>query len=231
MFRMTRLLERSKSIEVSVATIAAQPSALAWSASGHILAVATDRGEIVLLSAVTGGLRQRIRAHAGPVRSIAWHPRSDALVTTGHDGAVRLWESPFATSTELIGPGEASGHAATPRGLSFSHDGRWLATADDATISLWPFDRRGPEGRAPVRLAGHEAIVTALAFAPLVDLLLSGSQDGVVALWAPPKLTTPAYSARLTGRITQLAWGADVAGQVLRWAAADAHGRVMIGQV
>jgi hypothetical protein len=57
------------------------------------------------------------------------------------------------------------------------------------------------------------------------------SRDGTVALWAPPKLTTPVHVSRLSGRITQVAWGADGPGQVLRWAAADANGRVMIGQL
>ena len=89
----------------------------------------------------------------------------------------------------------------------------------------------GPEGRPPVQLAGHPDLVTDLAYAPLVELLLSGSRDGTVALWAPPKLTTPVTTARLSGRVTRVAWGADGVAQVLRWAAADEHGRVLMGHV
>jgi WD40 repeat protein len=344
--RMTKRLERSKASEPVVATIEAYPTALAWSAGGNILAVAEDSGDVELLFPATGGSRQRVRAHTGPVQSIAWHPRHDALITTGQDGAVRLWESPFATATELVAPSntwadhacwsatgdraaiaigvcahvfasgaqiaitepvastiaglaftpsgkslgvacyggvclfdpvtgratrklqwrgamisiaftpdgsvvacgcqdnsvhfwriasgkdaQMSGYPAKPRSLSFSHDGQWLATAGDAAISLWPFDKKGPEGRAPVQLAGHQDVVTELAYAPLVDLLLSGSKDGTVALWAPPKLATPVSLARLTGKITQVAWGADGAAQLLRWSAADEHGRIMIGQL
>ncbi|MBC8070748.1 MAG: hypothetical protein IAG13_20640 [Deltaproteobacteria bacterium] len=343
---MTKRLERSKASEPTVATIAAYPTALAWSAGGNILAVAEDNGDVELLFPATGGSRQRVRAHTGPVQSVAWHPRRDALLTTGQDGAVRLWESPFATAIELVTPtttwadhacwsatgdraaiaigtrahvfasgaqiaitepvastiaalaftpsgkslgvacyggvrlfdpvtgratrklewhgsmisiaftpdgsvvacgcqdnsvhfwriasgkdAQMSGYPAKPRSLSFSHDGQWLATGGDAAISLWPFDKKGPEGRAPVQLAGHEHVVTELAYAPLVDLLLSGDKDGTVALWAPPKLTTPVSLARLTGKITRVAWGADGAAQLRRWGAADEHGRVMIGQL
>lgn len=318
------------------------PTSIAWSHLGAILAVGEDTGEISLLQPGTD-TRQRVLAHRGPIQSLAWHPRREALLTTGQDGAVRLWEPPYTTPTELVPPGDTwadhacwspsgdhaavaigtrarvlsgsnatdtepvtstiaglaftpsgkslgvacyggvtlfapqsgkptrklewrgsmisiafspdgsvvacgcqdnsvhfwriasgkdaqmSGYPAKPRSVSFSHDGRWLATPGDAIISLWPFDKKGPEGRAPVQLEGHPDLVTELAFAPLVDILLSGSRDGTVALWAPPKLTSPVWLAHLGGKITQVTWGADGAAQLLRWAAADEHGRVLVG--
>lgn len=327
-------------------TIAAYPSALAWSPIGDLLAIAGDHGEVELIDPATGAVRHRVRAHDGPVQSMAWHPRRDALLTAGQDGAVRLWDRPFQTAVELIAPGETwadhacwsasgecaavavgarahvispegtraitepvgstiaglaftpsgkslgvacyggvrlfdpatgrptrkldwkgsmisiafapdggtvacgcqdhsvhfwriasgkdaqmCGYPAKPRSVSFSHDGGWLATGGDATISLWPFDKRGPEGRRPVQLAFHQELVTALAYAPLVELLLSGARDGTVALWAPPKLMVPVARLQLTGKIAQIAWGADPTARLLRWAAADEHGRVLIGQV
>lgn len=345
---MPRLTERIAQVsdrEPTVVSVAGYPSALAWSHGGGILAIAQDCGDVELLFPAIGSPRQRVRAHAGPVQSLAWHPRRDALLTTGQDGAVRLWERPFARATELVPTSatwadhacwsatgdraavaigtrahvlagaavvttepvastisalaftpsgkslgiacyggvalydprtgrptrklawrgsmisiafspdgsvvacgcqdnsvhfwriasgkdaQMSGYPAKPRSISFSHDGRWLATAGDAAISLWPFDKRGPEGRDPVQLAGHDGIVTELAYAPLVELLLSGGKDGAVALWAPPKLTSPISFARMTGKITGVAWGADGRAEVLRWAAADENGRVMVAQL
>jgi len=38
-----------------------------------------------------------------------------------------------------------------------------------------------------MQLEGHEHVVTALAYAPLVDLLLSGAGDGTVAMWRRPR--------------------------------------------
>ena len=346
MSRLSRRLERVRLQDAQLTTIAAYPSALAWSPRGDVLAVAGDHGAVELIDPGTCAVRQRISAHDGPVQSMAWHPQRDALLTTGQDGAARLWESPFDTARELIArstiwvdhacwsasgdraavtlgarahvlsedgvtavtepvtstiaalaftpsgkslgaacyggvqlfdpatgrptrklewkgsmlsimfapdgstvacgcqdhsvhfwriasgkDAQMCGYPAKPRDLSFSHDGRWLATGGDATISLWPFDRRGPEGRTPVQLEGHEAVVTAMAYAPLVELLLSGARDGTVALWAPPKLTAPLALSRLTGKVTHVAWGADLAAQLLRWAASDEHGRVLIGQL
>ncbi len=345
---MPRLSERvaqARAQGPTVTTIHGYPSTISWSRGGDILAVGADDGDVELIFVATDQPRQRVRAHVGPVQSIAWHPARKALLTTGQDGAIRLWEWPFSSATDLrdagelwadhacwspdgeraavaigtrayvfagsnevvVGPvastitglaftpsgkslgiacyggislfdprtgqptrrlpwkgamlsiafspeggivaggcqdnsvhfwriasgrdAQMTGFPAKPRGVAFNHDGRWLATAGDATITLWPFDRRGPEGRAPLQLAGHGDLVTDLAYAPLVDLLLSGARDGTVGLWAPPKLTSPASLAKLSGKVTRVAWGADVGAMVLRWAAADEHGRVLVGQV
>jgi WD40 repeat protein len=347
MSRMTKRTQRSKLTDASeptVASVSGYPSVLAWSHRGDILAVAEDSGDVELFFASPES-RQRVRAHAGPVQSLAWNPRRDAFVTTGQDGSARLWESPFSTSIELLPPGDVwadhacwsprgdrialavgsrahvfaggplaiteavastiaalaftpsgkslgvacyggvrlfdpstgrptrsldwrgsmisiafspdgsvvacgcqdnsvhfwriasgkdaqmSGYPAKPRSLAFNHDGTWLATSGDTAVSLWPFDRKGPEGRAPVQLDGHPDVVTELAYAPLVDLLVTGSKDGMIALWAPPKLRAPVLVASLSSKITHVAWGADGERKVLRWAAADASGGVMIGSV
>jgi hypothetical protein len=50
-------------------------------------------------------------------------------------------------------------------------------------------------------------------------------------LGAQPKLTTPVTLSRLTGRVTRVVWGADGSAQLLRWAATDEHGRVLIGRL
>jgi WD40 repeat protein len=329
-----------------VTDLSAYPTTLAWSASGQLLAVGQDSGEIDLMAVASGAPTHRIHAHEGPVQSLAWHPRRDALVSTGQDGAVRIWEAPYASGRELMAPGDVwtdhacwsangerlaiargprahvfaddkptcvtepspstleglafspsgkslgvacyggvrlfdpstgrptrrlewrgsmislafapdgavvacgcqdnsvhfwriasgkdaqmSGFPSKPRSIGFNHDGQWLATTGDAAICLWPFDKQGPEGRRPVQLVGHEDLVVELAFAPLVDLLLSGSKDGVVGLWAPPKHTAPVFVASIGAKVTRVAWGTDGHAQVLRWAAAGENGRVMIGEL
>ena len=157
--------------------------------------------------------------------SIAFAPDGGTVACGCQDNSVHFWRIASGKDAQMCG------YPAKPRSVSFSHDGGWLATGGDATISLWPFDKRGPEGRRPVQLAFHQEVVTALAYAPLIELLLSGARDGTVALWAPPKLTVPVARLQLTGKVTHVAWGADPTAQLLRWAAADEHGRVLIGQL
>jgi WD40 repeat protein len=334
--------DRADLDRVQRVTIPAYPTALAWSPTGALLAVAGDHGAVELIDATTGTIARRIPAHAGPIQAMAWHPRQPSLITAGQDGAARLWESPFDAPIELLGPGprwadhacwsvtgeraavtvggrahvfsrasriaitppaataltgaaftpdgaglgvagyggvrvfdattgritrtlawngsllsiafapngravaggcldhsvhcwrlpsgseaHLGGYPAKPRRVAFSHDSRWLATAGDTAISVWPFDKQGPSGRRPVQLEGHQAIVTELVYAPGLELLLSGDRDGTVALWAPPKRTTPVARMRLAGKVTQVAWGGSGAG--LRWAAADEHGVVLLG--
>ena len=336
--------DRSAIVPPDVAIVAVYPTAIAWSASGDILAVAGDDGTVAMLDGVTGAVRETLRAHDGPVQSIAWHPHRDALLTTGQDGAVHVWEHgdqltwiaagpewadhacwsgdgkraaiAVGAVAHVIGHGAArtviepvgstiaglaftpsgkslgvacyggvqlfdpiggrrtkklawkgsmlsiafspdgsvvacgcqdnsvhfwrigsgkdaqmSGYPAKPRSVSFSHDGTWLATGGDAAISLWPFDRKGPEGRTPVQLVGHDDVVTELAYAPLVDLLVSGAKDGTVAVWAPPKVTKPVAVSRLTGKVTGVAWGTSATTGELRWSAADEHGRLLMGRI
>jgi len=194
---------------------------LAFTPTGKSLGVACYGG-VALFSPQTGKPTRKL-AWRGSMISIAFSPDGSVVACGCQDNSVHFWRIASGKDAQM------SGYPAKPRSVAFNHDGRWLATSGDAVVSLWPFDKKGPEGRAPVQLQGHPDLVTTLSFAPLVDVLLSGSRDGTVALWAPPKLTSPVSVARLGGKVTQVAWGVDGDARLLRWAAADSHGRIMIG--
>jgi WD domain, G-beta repeat len=123
--RLNRHLERARSHEAQLAGIAAYPCALAWSSRGDMLAVGGDHGGVELIDPATCIVRRRISAHDGPVQSIAWHPQRDALLTTGQDGAVRLWDSPFETVHQLIAPS-----------TSWADHACWSTSGDRAAVAL-----------------------------------------------------------------------------------------------
>jgi WD40 repeat protein len=107
-----------------------------------------------------GGLRAR-RPHSGRRGS--------------NTGLIRLWDAADGRAIR-----DLQGHAFTVAGLSFSPDGRTLASASyDRTAKLWDL-MTGRELRA---LRGHDSIVTGVAFTPDGRTLATvGFSDGL-RLW------------------------------------------------
>ncbi|AFY77683.1 WD40 repeat-containing protein [Pleurocapsa sp. PCC 7327] len=74
---------------------------------------------------------------------------------------------------------QLEGHQETVNSISFSPDGKWIATASrDATARLW--DRQG-NGR--VIFQGHQSDVYSVAWSPDGQTLATASKDGTVKLW------------------------------------------------
>ncbi|MGI5132543.1 pentapeptide repeat-containing protein [Pseudonocardia sp. CA-107938] len=94
--------------------------------SGRLLATAGDDLVIRLWDAASGDHLQRMRGHARPVRSLAFHPRKDVLASGSNDGTARLWSVTVDHATRsatLLG---------LPRGAwaALGLDGRYKADGD-----------------------------------------------------------------------------------------------------
>ena len=63
------------------------------------------------------------------------------------------------------------------RSLSWSKDGRWLATSGAEVVVVWDCKGKGPMGTAPLEL-NRGAIVTSVACHPKHGLIASGHADG-----------------------------------------------------
>ena len=76
---------------------------------------------------------------------------------------------------------ELSGHRKTITDLTFSPNGRWVATASmDRSIRLWD----AKSGKQLARfLAGHRDWIRSIAFQPDGTRLVSGGDDGAIRLW------------------------------------------------
>ncbi|MFJ9842595.1 WD40 repeat domain-containing protein [Kitasatospora sp. NPDC101155] len=126
-------------------------------------------------------MRTRVRGPVEPVRECAVFPDGSRIVSSGDDGAVRLWD--VATGTELAVRNAHTGGAAC---CAVAPDGSWFASSGaadghDSTLHLWKPDG---DGRLPhLTLTGHTAWVERCAFTPDGAQVATVSSDGTLRLW------------------------------------------------
>jgi WD40 repeat protein len=167
--------------------------------------------------AAYGGLRWYTAISASPQPVRAFDSQGSLLlarvspdgrwVASGNqDASVHVWRLWSGDDAEMAGYPEKVDT------LAFDRTSRWMANGGTNEISLWDFSGRGPMGRAPRMLPGHDVQISALAWQPTGDLLASAGRDGGMALWAPgpsARHTEPCSRLHLGSRVTALVWSPD----------------------
>ncbi|PZO49003.1 MAG: hypothetical protein DCF15_17400, partial [Phormidesmis priestleyi] len=106
------------------------------------------------------------------------------------------------------------------RTLAFSADSNWLAScSDDHVICLWPLKSltllmSGKENLSnlsisPMWLKGHKGLVHSMCFSPDSALLISGSEDKTVRVWAVASGECQQTLRRPNDRVRSVAISAD----------------------
>ena len=113
----------------------------------------------------------------GSHTGIAINPDGDRVVTAMQENALHGWRLTDGGHMRMTGyPGKT-------RAVSFTHNGRWLATSGADAIVLWPFFGGGPIGKTPTELAGGDGVIcTMVAANPQHDVVAAGFADGLVVL-------------------------------------------------
>ena len=140
----------------------------------------------------------------GSHTAILIHPEGDAVVTAMQENALHGWKLPDGQHMRM------SGYPAKTASLSFTRNGKWMASSGADAMVLWPFFGGGPMGKAPLELAGGDGVLCAqVACNPKDEIVAGGFADGLVVV-------ADITSSRILpvvppdhGPISTLAWSPD----------------------
>lgn len=220
-------------------------SSVAVSPNGQLIAVAScspgrcAKGGISLYDA-NMEVQQELSASTlgfGPVYSLAFSPDGKTLAAGGcvpdgcafNKGQVTLWDvSEVQNPRQLSDTNRLSvaGHSRLVKSVSFSHDGKLLASGSyDTNIILWDVSR--PESPTPLGQplggrGGHTSFVNSVAFSPDDNFLISGGDDTTIRLWnlGQPEAAPKVYEDH-TAPVNAIAFSAD--GKTVASAGDDTH--------
>ena len=140
--------------------------------AGGLVATASYDSTAAVWDAATGRRVSTLRGHDRRVLTVAFSPGGQAVATGGDDRVIRVWEP----RTGRLAAELDTGNTKEIWSVQYRPDGRRLAAgSNDGSVNLWDLDARVPVLRISDSLRG----VTAVAFAPDGETLLTGSADHV----------------------------------------------------
>lgn len=142
-------------------------TAAAFSPDGQILVIGTQDGQVTIWDMEDGrtpSFREAVSGHGDPINSVEFHPKAGGatrFATCSDDRTIKMWE----ITDDVIPVTTLRGHIGGVRGLAFSPDGSFLASASggfhgtDNSVKLWEsgIDREVKVTRAKASAARREA--------------------------------------------------------------------------
>lgn len=153
-------------------------TAMGFLADGRRLASGSLDATVRVWELADGSCTQLFATHSLPIRALAVHPTRPLVLSGGADGLVKEWQADTGKLVRGSRPHEGGVLA-----VAYSPDGSCLVSSG-ADFTIYVQD--GTQPRAFIRLTGHTANVTALAFVGTPTTLLSGSQNGELKRWDWP---------------------------------------------
>lgn len=185
-----------------------------WVHPSSITGLAFDgKGKRVGASHYNGASLWFVAAKTDTPRRLEWkgshtgiviHPEGEAVVTAMQENALHGWKLPDGQHMRM------SGYPAKTASLSFTRNGKWLATSGADAMVLWPFFGGGPMGKAPIELAGGDGIICSrVAANPVEDIVAGGFTDGLVVVAEIASSRILPVVPPEHGPISALAWSPD----------------------
>jgi WD40 repeat protein len=193
---------------------------LAFAPKGYRLAISHYNGATLWFPNVEG--KPESLEWKGSHLDVTWSPDARFVVTSMQENALHGWRlQPDKGHMRM------SGYPSKTRSLSWSSDGKWLATSGAEAAIIWPFEsKEGPMGKAPRECGVRAAKVSRVAFHPNTSVLAVAYEDGCILLIrladASELLVRPAVK---DSGITALAW--DKGGKRLAFGCEDGQAGIL----
>lgn len=213
-FVQTKKGERSVEVPSTV-------GGLAFAPKGFRLAIAHYNGASLWFPSTEA--KPEFLDWKGSHLGVIWSPDGKFLITTMQEPAMHGWR--LADNKHM----RMSGYPTRVRAMSFSHDGKLLATSGAEAVIMWPFGSKdGPMGKEPGMFAPARegARVTCVACHPSRDAIAAGYSDGMVMMARIADAAEILVRGPEGGEITALAWRAD--GAALAFGTDDGKAGVMV---
>ena len=185
-----------------------------WTHPSSVTGLAFDaKGKRVAASHYNGATMWFVAAKTDSPRKLEWkgshtaiaiHPEGEAVVTAMQENALHGWRLSDNQHMRM------SGYPAKTEALSFTRNGKWLASSGADAMVLWPFFGGGPMGKAPMELAGGDGVICQqVACHPKEELVAGGFSDGLVVIADIGSSRIIPVAPPDHGPVTALAWSPD----------------------
>ncbi len=141
----------------------------------------------------------------GSHTGITMSPDGENVVTAMQENSLHGWRLADGQHMRM------TGYPTKTQALSFTRNGKWLASSGAESVVLWPFFGGGPMGKAPTELAGGDNVIcTQVACHPQHEAVAAGFSDGLVVLVDIGSARILPVAGTGRGAVSTLAW--DVSG-------------------
>ena len=160
-------------------------SSLAFSPKDSNILATADFHNNVCIWQVNQGRKEQIlvteknnkSSHDGLVRTLAFSPSGDALISGGEDKLIKLWNMEAKEDSKVK---VFQGHTKPVWSVAFHPSGSYIASgSDDKTLKLWNV----LTGQCINTVEAHKESIWSVAFHPNGNYIVTASRDKVVKLW------------------------------------------------
>ncbi len=153
-----------------------------FAAQANVLAIGSSDLTVQLWNPLTGKLLGSIKGHQVPTTCLAFSLDGRLMATGDSASTIKIWDLKQQREVvSLVDPTLQTGtaHTRAVKCLTFSPDGKKLASGGDEIIKIWDVET----GKVINSIWGHMRSIYTLAFSPDGKYLASSGKDGKVKLW------------------------------------------------